>query len=117
MTTGRSGLVLLLILFFAVTHISTAFANDFPQLPSLSGGKSAHALYLKLQPGMKGEPFVESHNGYEVKDQDGNVFYVDDIEKPERAVYLTNVQDNTAIGSSGSFEIISEVNIKKLEFK
>ncbi|MCI5195824.1 MAG: hypothetical protein D3919_06245 [Candidatus Electrothrix sp. AW5] len=103
------------VIFFFIFLAESSFAKDsFPDIPSLKANNSATDVRHKAI--VKPEEKTE-HNGYKVIDKDGNVFFIDDIDKPKRAIYMTYIEESDKAGLRKKSSIKSDIYIDKIIFK
>lgn len=106
--------ITLFVITLLLLYHPYAYSAD-PKIPSLIPNKEPSNLVAKSKMKLKHQN-VNRHDGYKVIDSKGNEFYVDDIKKPKNKVVITEVNNNSKIGSSGKVKIESNVNIGKICF-
>ncbi len=103
-----------------ITMSDAVFAGDnltFARVPSLDPNSTPKNMILKARQLINNSVGAKAYNGFEVTDADGNTFYVDDIEKPDKIVYLNYVEDQTGAGPKSEYNFNGNIVIEKLIFK
>ena len=110
------------ILFILPLQIQAAgeyqLYSTYPSTPPSYANLDAGALIsdARVDFGMSSQ--VEKTDGYQVISPDGDIFYVDNIEKPKCAFYATYVNRNDdEMGQSANIEILSNVYIEEVNFE
>lgn len=88
---------LLSICSICLNHHALAEADARPALPSFRQTDDVKNLILDARADFQKPYEADEHDGYEVRDKKGNVFYVDNIKNPTIRVgnYIANYSDKT----------------------
>nr|CAA6830508.1 MAG: Unknown protein [uncultured Thiotrichaceae bacterium] len=91
--------------------------STYPDIPSSYDTLNPGSMIGDARVNFGFDLMVDNTDGYQVISPDGEVFYVDDIEKPNCAFYATtvNVDEDDTIQSN--LEIISNVYIEEVNFE
>ena len=110
--------LLLLIMSLHVNAVDSPLYPTYPNSPPSYSNLSPNTLIGEARVDFGFSTQVENSNGYQVISPDGEMFYVDNIEKPKCAFYATYIEsDSDALVQGASLQVFSNVYVEEVNFE